>query len=263
MPEKTVAIRGGREHVDVIEAGSGPDLLFLHGLWGLRADDALLQALAKTHRVVAPHLPGLGKSSGDEEIVDLWGLLYYLLDLLDALNVRDATVVAHSLGALIAPELVAMQPDRFRRLVLIAPFGLWNAAHPNEDIFVQKDRPDELKARVFHDPTHPAAIEMFSPTVAAEDNTRVLVERARLYQTAAKYLWPIPDRGLRKRAHRVTLPTLIAWGRHDRVSPVEYAEDFEALFPQATVQIFEQSGHYPQIEEAGALIAAVTGFLDA
>lgn len=261
MPEKSVAIRGGREHVDVIEQGSGPDLLFLHGIWGLSPDDALLQALAKTHHVIAPRLPGLGKSTGDDDIIDVWGLLYYLLGLLDELKVHDAAIVAHSLGSIFGPELIAMQPDRFTRLVLIAPFGLWNDAYPNEDVFVIKDKPEELKARVFHDPAHPAAVAMFTPETAPEDTTRVLVERAKLYQTAAKYLWPIPDRGLRKRAHRVTVPTLIAWGRHDRVSPVQYADDFKALFKHAQMQIFEQSGHYPQIEDADALQAVVTEFL--
>ena len=262
MPQKTVSIRGGRERVDLIEDGSGPDLLYLHGLWGLRPGDPLLDALTKTHHVIAPRLPGLGESTGDDDIVDLFGLLYYLLDLLDELRVRDATVVAHSLGGLIAPELLAMQPDRFNKLVLIAPFGLWNDAYPNEDIFTFKDKPEELKTRVFHDPEHAAAVEMFTPTVAPEDSTRVLVEQAKIYQTSAKYLWPIPDRGLRKRAHRVLAPTLIAWGRHDHVSPVEYAEDFKGLLPNATVQILEQSGHYPQIEEAEALASAVSGFLD-
>ena len=261
MPEKTIAIRGGKEQVDLIEDGSGPDLLYLHGLWGLNAEDPLLQALAQSHHVIAPRLPGLGRTTGDDAIVDLWGLLYYMLDLLDALNVQDATVVAHSLGSLIGPELIAMQPARFTTLVLIAPFGLWNDSYPNEDIFTFKDKPEELKVRVFHEPQHPQAVAMFSPEVAPEDNTRVLVERAKIYQTAAKYMWPIPDRGLRKRVHRVKVPTLLAFGRHDRVSPVEYAEDFRALFADAQVRVFEHSGHYPQLEETDALVAAVTEFV--
>src|SRR5690349_16854955 len=120
--------------VEVGELGSGPPLLYLHGIWDAH-DERFLAELARTHCVVRPHLPGFGRSTGDQHLHDVHDAIYYLLDVLDALELRDLPLAGHCLGGMFAAELAAVQPRRFTRLALIAPFGLWDPAHPTLDFF--------------------------------------------------------------------------------------------------------------------------------
>ena len=77
-----------------------------------------------------------------------------------------------------------------------------------------------------------------------------------------KFIWPIPDRGLTKRAHRITMPTLLLWGDSDGVVPSAYGQAFQQLLPNPTLQIIDRCGHLPQLERPEQFINAVRRFLD-
>ncbi len=79
--------------------------------------------------------------------------------------------------------------------------------------------------------------------------------------TSAKYLWPIPNRGLAKRLHRARMPTLLVWGDHDGICPPQYAADFQALLPHAELALIPEAGHLPQLEQPDQTIEAVGRFL--
>lgn len=259
MDKRTmISIRGGMFETVVAEAGSGDPLLYLHGEDG-PPGSAFLDALATRYRVTAPTHPGFGASTGSENLLDLPDLIYYYLDLLDALDLRGAHLVGHGLGGMFAAELAAVQPDRFRRLVLIAPFGLWNAAYPTLDLFAAA--PPELAAAQYHDPTSPAAVAAATIPDAGEPYVQFMLGRARSMATAAKYLWPIPNRGLVKRLHRVRQPTLLVWGESDGVVPPRYAPDFQHQIADSRTVILERAGHLPQVEQPAALASAVLAFL--
>jgi pimeloyl-ACP methyl ester carboxylesterase len=257
MQERMVPIRDGKEQVEIVEGGSGPDLLFFPGAGGLNWDP-FLEALAGEYHVIGVRLPGTGRSTGDDDIFNIHDLLYYLLDLIDELGIDTALLMGHSLGGMIAAELAAVQPQRFRKVVLIAPTGLWNENHPNEDFFTVRSMPQEMAARAFHDPSKFAAP---APPTDPESVMTMMVTQARNMTVAAKYMWPIPDKGLRRRAHRIKPPTLILWGTSDRITPPQYAQDFSELLPNPVVKLFDQSGHMPQIEQRDETLAAVREFL--
>src|SRR5205085_1896014 len=88
-----------------------------------------------------------------------------------------------------------------------------------------------------------------------------MLDRAKSLSTAAKYLWPIPNRGLSKRLHRVSAPTLLVWGESDRIVLPRYAEDFQALIGNATVETIAEAGHLPQVEQPERLADTVLHFL--
>jgi pimeloyl-ACP methyl ester carboxylesterase len=261
MSERKVAVRGGMFMTEVIEAGSGPPLLFLHGVSGVQPGDPFVARLARDHRVIAPRLPGFGESSGTEHLLDLHDLIYYELDLLDTLGLRGLPIVGHSLGGMVAAELAAVQPDRFSALVLIAPFGLWNPAYPVADFFAMS--PAQLAAATYHDPSAPAAQAAARPPDDNEAYIAFMLDRAKALATAAKYLWPIPNRGLVRRLHRVAAPTLLVWGESDRIVPPRYAEDFRAAIARAQVTIIPAAGHLPQVEQADQTADAVLNFIAA
>ncbi len=259
MQRRKVAVRDGMFETEVIEDGNGPPLLFLHGVDNVQPGDPFLARLAERYRVVAPRLPGFGESSGTEHLLDLHDLIYYELDFLDALGLHGAPVVGHSLGGMIAAELAAVQPERFTGLALIAPFGLWNPAYPVADFFAMS--PAQLAAATYHDPASPAAQAAARPPEDNEAYIAFMLDRAKSLASSAKYLWPIPNRGLSKRLHRIAAPTLLVWGESDRIVPPRYAQDFQAGIAHARIEIIPEAGHLPQVERPDQLADAVLRFL--
>lgn len=258
MNTTTVSVRGGAFSTECIEAGSGSPLLLLHG-WNGVIPDTMIQGLARTHRVIAPLIPGYGNSTGDEHLNDFVDLIYWGLDFMDAEGLKDVPIVAHSLGAMLAAELAAAQPDRISKLVLIAPFGLWNEQHPVVDFFVES--PAGLAAAMYANPASDAA--QAAASVPQDDAGRVAFyyERAKSLRIAAKYLWPIPNRGLARRSHRISAPTLLVWGEQDRICPPALASDFQAAIKNTSVAIIPGAGHLPGAEQPQALLSVINGFL--
>ena len=260
MNERTVSLRGGKFAVELLEAGAGDDVLFLPGAWGL-SWDPFLEGLLRQHHVIAPRMPGTGNSSGLQHLADHHDLFFFYLELLDELGLDRLALMGHSVGGWIAAELAALEPKRVAKLVLINPLGLWNDGYPVLDFLAMA--PDEIAEAAFHDLNHPAAQKMSQPPPDQEAVKLAAIERAKNFSAAARFLWPIPDRGLKKRIHRIQAPTLILWGRSDRLAPVRYADDFQRLIPGSRAEIVEGAGHMPQVEQAEATLDRVSRFLDA
>ena len=258
MPVRTVPVDGGRFNTEVIETGNGSPLLFLHGTFGLEAD-RFLDRLGERFRVVAPRHPGYGSSSGSEQLLDIHDLIYYYLDFLDAEGLRGVPLVGHSLGAMFAAELAAVQPERFTKLVLMDAFGLWNAEYPVADFFAMMPR--ELAETLYHDPESPTAQAASMPPEENEAFIASMLERAKSLATAAKYLWPIPNRVLSKRLHRIAAPTLLIWGESDKLVPPQYGKDFQAGIKGARLELIKDAGHLPQVEQPEQTAETVLAFL--
>ncbi len=262
MKARQVAVRDGMFSTSVLEGGDGRPLVYLHGTWPLELEDGggpFLRALAADCRMIAPRHPGFGESTGNEHLLDLQDLLYYQLDLLDQLELFDVALIGHSLGGMIAAELAAVQPQRFSKLVLIAPLGLWNEAYPVPDFFTYG--PAQIAEALFADPEHPLAAAIARPPKEGDELIAYHVERAKSLATSAKYLWPIPNRGLSKRLHRARMPTLLLWGEQDPICPPQYADDFRALILHARLEIIPGAAHLPQVEQPERTAEVVGGFL--
>lgn len=255
---RQVAVRAGGLVAEVIDEGRGSPVLFLHGTFGLRWGE-MLGSLSARRRVVAPVLPGYGDVAAPESLLDIHDLVYYYLDLLDELRLSGIPVVGHSFGGMVAAELAAAQPDRFTKLVLISPLGLWDAAHPVADFFAVE--PKDLPVLLFHDPESAAALEAVKIPTEGDELISVMLERAKSLATAARYLWPIPDKGLKKRIHRVKAPTLLVWGRSDKLCPPIYARQFQALIAGSQVKFVENAGHLSDLEQPRSVANAVEKFL--
>jgi pimeloyl-ACP methyl ester carboxylesterase len=79
----------------------------------------------------------------------------------------------------------------------------------------------------------------------------------------SKFIWPIPGKGLKKRIHRVSAPTLIVWGAGDRLVPSVYADEFSKRLAGARVQVITGAGHAPHLEHPAAVAGLVRDFLTA
>ncbi|HUZ77603.1 MAG TPA: alpha/beta hydrolase [Chloroflexota bacterium] len=258
MTQRRVSLVGGKFVVDLLEQGDGAPLLYLHGIWD-GPDNPLVAELAHQHRVLAPWLPGFGTSTGEEHLLDIHDAIYYYLDLLDAVHFQSGDLVGHGLGGMFAAELAAVQPERFTSLTLIAPFGLWDPEHPIPDFFAMA--PAEVaQAAQGQDSGAPLAVGgVAAPPETGNDEERVAfsVERARALAGAARFLWPLPNRGLAKRIHRVCAPTLLVWGANDGIIPPSYGSEFQQRIASSRLEVLPSVGHLAHCEQPARVAALI------
>ena len=76
-----------------------------------------------------------------------------------------------------------------------------------------------------------------------------------------KFVWPVADRGLDRRIHRIAAPTLILWGNADGIAAPVYAQEFAQRIAGAKVVLIDGAGHLPQLEQQERVVAAVAKFL--
>ena len=260
MPETlTIELRGGDFHAAVVRDGQGPPLLYLHGAIGQKGWAPFLDRLAQNFTVYAPYLPGYSSSTGLEHLDDVTDLTLYQFELLDALGVSRAHVVGHFLGGMIAAEMAAMSPSYVDRLVLASPAGLWRDNEPVADLLVLSS--EELQDLLWS--TASSSMSLSPADFEANSRLRDMLAADRMQDltAAGKFTWPLPDRGLKRRAYRIKAPTMVIWGENDRINPPSYAEDFTKLITGSKATVLPNTGHLLMIERGEAFADAVTGFL--
>ncbi|MCS7206714.1 MAG: alpha/beta hydrolase [Dehalococcoidia bacterium] len=256
----SVPALGNRLTVQVERAGTGPPVVFFHGAWGLQWDP-FLEGLARQYTVYAPRLPGTGTDPNAIYQLDgLWDLVFVVGEVLDSLGVGRAALVGHSFGGMLAAEAAAHWPDLPRRVALIAPLGLWSADRPIANWMAVLHQQDLIKL-LFLDPASPAVGWAF-PT-ASDPQEQALLQARRVWAMgcSGKFWWPIPDRGLSKRLHRVRAPTLLVWGKQDAVVPASYAQDFARAIPHARTVLVEGANHFPHLERLDTVLPTILDFL--
>jgi len=159
----------------------------------------------------------------------------------------------------LAAEVAALDVHRARKLVLVAPAGFWLDEHPIPDFFAADAK--ELPGLLFHGPNSPRAQAMRKMPEDREQMAAMYVERVKRMTRAGKFLWPIPDRGLKKRAYRISAPTLLLWGASDRLIPPVYAGVFKSHIRNSTEVLIPEAGHAIIHEQTQKFCAAVTKFL--
>jgi pimeloyl-ACP methyl ester carboxylesterase len=252
-------IGGGRFEVEMQVCGSGAPLLYLHGAGGLLGTDPFLEELGKDFKVVAPHLPGYGESTGGELIEDVVDVCLFYHQLMDDLDMASAHIVGHSMGGMLAAELAALDVHRVKKLVLVCAAGLWLEEHPIPDPFAM-DLPD-LAAHLFHDRKSPLAQMFTTIPTDPQQLADMYVERTKRLTQASRFLWPIPDRGLKKRTWRIAAPTLVVWGESDRLIPPIYADEFTSRIRNSRGVTIKEAGHMVMYEQPRAFVKTVGDFL--
>ena len=238
---------------------SGDPLLFIHGAGGLTGVDGFLEDLGRDFRVFAPQFPGYADSTGETNIDDVVDAALFFHQLMDELNIPTANIVGHSMGGMLAAEVAALDIHRAKKLVLAAPAGFWLDANPIPDLFAAQL--DEIAGLLFHDPKSPGAQLMTAIPTDFKALETMYVERVKRFATASKFLWPIPDRGLKKRAYRIAAPTLLLWGESDRLIPPIYAKEFTSRIKNSKLQTLKEAGHMMMYEQPEAFVKAVREFL--
>ena len=169
-------------------------------------------------------------------------------------------VVGHSTGGMLAAELAIVAPELVDKLILVDAFGLWIDDLPTLDPF----GPAALVTQAtWHDPQRRPDPE---PTIFVDDPddpTAGHMFEAQNRAAATKLMWPIAERGLRRRLPYLATPTLIVHGASDGLLPLRYATELSELIPGSKLRVIEDAGHYPMIEQANEFVAHVEDFLEA
>ena len=240
--------------------GSGSPVVYLHTAGGPRWD-AFLDALAEHHTVYAPDHPGTGETARDAiyGVESLWDLVLIYDELLDGLGLGAVPVIGSSFGGMVACELAALRRDRVSRLVLIDPIGLWRDDAPVAQYMLMP--PQELVATLFENMDAEPVKQFLTMPEDPQEQAVAMAESVWALGTTGKFVWPIPDKGLKKRMHRISAPTLILWGEHDRLIAPLYAEEFARRIADSRVEIIAGAGHVPQWEQLDAVRPLVLDFL--
>lgn len=257
MVIKQVSVRGGSIATALLSAGNGAAVVYLSWMRGLAEAQPWLLELAKERRVLAPVHPGCGDSIGAEQLEDVLDFAHFYFDLADELGLGRFHLIGHSMGGMIAAEMAAMNSGRFASLTLIAPAGLWLDEAPVSDLYVAS--PEEARRMLWAAPDQDEATALSTGGQTPEEP----IEAAKALAASTKLMWPIPDKGLRKRIHRVKCPTLLLWGERDGFIPVAYGYEFARLIPQARLEVLGDAGHFPMVEAAQPVTAKVREFITA
>lgn len=253
--ERNVASPAGPARV--WEKGSGPSVGYFAGLGGLPAWLPMLDGLAKHRRVIAPSLPGFPGGADYERLDDIFDWSLAAVDLVQAAELGGADLIGASVGGALAAEVAALRPDLVRKLVLIAPFGLFDEGAPIADVFACKS--GEQSAMLTREPRSYDTYRA-RPNSAGEMDWTVMQVRAEM--AAARILWPLGDTRLRKRLFRITQPTLIIWGADDRVIPPAYAAKFaDGISGKTKVVTIPDAGHKVEFDAPDAVADAIVAFL--
>lgn len=257
IDDRVVEIREGAVAFRVLSAGSGEPLVYFHSFHERGGWSPFLDRLATRFAVRAPLHPGAAGSTGVESLDDVFDLTLAYDELLRRLGVEAAHLVGHFFGGMVAAELAAVFPERARRLVLISPLGLWRDDAPSADLAILP--PDDLPAALWSDPESEVAQRWATLPEGEAENVAAQIESVQRRASMAKFVWPIPDKGLGKRLHRIAAPTLILWGEADRANPLVYAAEWQRRIKGAALKVVP-GGHHA-LHEGPAVAAVVEEFL--
>jgi len=237
---------------------AAPAVVLIHGFGAdLLTWQLCLIPLASHYRVIALDLPGHGRSSADVGTADLSFMTRWLDEMLDVLDVPEAHVVGHSMGAKIALGHALAQPHRVASLALISPAGLGgDFHHATLDAFLMARTPEAAETLARHllgpkgENLMPALVTSLLGACADAERHDALT---RLLGHAKSYGLALSPEGFDW--SRIRCPVRIMWGDHDRLIPMPSNRNMPPI------HVIEGAGHLPHMEASGAVVSALKEFL--
>lgn len=277
MAPHTVVLHN--HELSYVDSGTGPVVLFIHGILGSQRQWAhLVDKMDDAHRVVVPDLFGHGASAKPLGDYSLSAHAAAMRDLLDHLGIERVTLVGHSLGGGIAMQFFYLFPERVERLVLVASGGLGREVN-----------------LILRSATIPGAKHVLGVVASAPVLSRVEAlgrgaskvgwrpgadlgaiwrgfssladqESRRAFLATTRAVIDIGGQSISAHDHlddSLPVPTLIVWGTKDRMIPVSHALSAQQAVPECRIELFEGAGHFPHLDDpdrfAGLLCEFIAG----
>lgn len=274
VPYQTTMV--GDQRLAYLDVGEGKPLILIHGFGGSMWHwEYQYLHFSQTHRVLIPDLIGSGLSDKPETSYSPKQVLKYFLAFMDRLEIRQATLIGNSMGAGLAMAMALDHPDRVERLVLISGFPAQveaSVALPQLQQFLQYPPPQWLASmgnhmagrgstksflkKIVYQP------ELISPTVIERSFQNR--QRGGLLRPLYSLLEHIDswDEQYGKMISNISHPTLIVWGAHDPIFPLEVGKQVQHLLPHAEWHNIPEAGHLPQWEQPSMVNPIILSFLE-
>ena len=281
---KTVTIDGVNLHYFC--GGSGPPLVLVHGLGSSASVEFYynLEPLAAHHRVFAIDLPGFGRSDKPVLAYTIDLFVRAVSDLMASEGIERAAVMGVSMGGRVALGLALDSPEKVERLVLVDALGIGAPRRVLAYSVLLTRGLGELTlrgtARALRQ-MNPAIIRRFwgwylkrpnrvdtiwsDERIASHGSLLATPEYRAAYLSALRSIAGM--RQLRDgvvvddRLPELRMPTLLIWGAHDHIFPASHARAATDRIPNGRLQVFDDSGHTPQMEEPERFNRLVLDFL--
>lgn len=274
LTERTVTVAG--KQIFVAEKGDGPTVVMLHGggpgASGVSNYARNIDALAERYRVVVPDMPGYGRSAKHVDHSDPFG---YLADtirgMLDQLGIASAHLVGNSYGGAAALRLALDTPQRVGKLVLMGPGGIGTTRGlPTDGLksllsYYGGDGPSREKLATFirtYLVYDGAAVpdDLIDLRYQASLDPEVVANPPLQRPSGLRTLWRM-DLSRDKRLAQLPNPTLVLWGRDDKVNRPSGGPLLLRLMPNAELVMTSHTGHWMQWERAELFNRLVADFL--
>jgi len=268
---RSCTVAGSR--VNYIEMGDGPALVFVHGLSGCWQNWLEnIPHFARSHRVIAVDLPGFGESDLPLEDITIPGYGRFVDAFLAEIGVERASIVGNSMGGFIAAEVAVSHPRRVAKLALVSAAGVLTVRPAELTVAKQLSRMFQLASAgvIARRQSIVRRRRMRKLILAGIVRHPELLQPELVYEIASGAGKPgfldafkaILDYDFSERLPEVECPTLIVWGRNDRIVPVGGAYRYEQLIPNSRRVIVEDTGHVPMIERPALFNRLLDDFLN-
>ena len=250
LSEKHVYVNG--HSIYYLEGGiasSSAPILLLHG-WSTSTDpyQEIINVLAQRYQVIAPILPGFGKSSGSELTWDYNDYANFLIAFSQALNINKFHVIGHSLGGGISATLAATMPSIVQSLILVDSTGI--PVDPVPKVFLQR-----VFEMTFQAPQikYPQIIQIFQAF------TYNFLYRP---QTTIQTLWLALEKDLKPLLPKIESPCLIVWGANDLTTPLTAGKEFSQQIKGSKLLVVDGVYHEWSLFFVEEITSIVFNFID-
>jgi pimeloyl-ACP methyl ester carboxylesterase len=273
VPFQTILVNDHR--VVYLDVGQGTPVILIHGFGGSMWQwEYQYHPLAQSHRVIIPDLIGSGLSDKPATIYSPEHLVQFFRDFMESLGIKHATLIGNSMGAGLAMAMALDHPEAVDRLVLISGFPAQveaSVASPQYRQFLLH-RPPLWLATLGNQMAGRGTTERFLKEIVHQPElvSALVVERSFHNRQRGGLMTPLYslldhmdmwEERYGQRLGNIAQPTLLLWGDHDRVFPLEVGKQVKTLLPQAEWQVIPGSGHLPQWEQPQVVNPLILSFL--
>ncbi len=252
--------------VRYVDQGQGSPIVMLHGFgaalesWGPAIDE-----LSQQHRVLALDARGFGLSTHGEGDYSLDALAQDVVHAMDARGIDKATVVAHSWGGAVALAVALNHPERIERLVLVSslayepqvPWAMRAARTKGLGEFIvgtfYTAQLDAHLEEAFYDPSQ--------LTYADVEAIRTMADAPGSRAAALQISRGVRLEEWQHRYRDIDVPTLIVWGKQDRILNPWWAQRLSTDLAESRVETIDRCGHFPMLEQPEQFASLVEGFV--